>query len=147
MYMEALFVQKNLWEVVSGTGLHDVSNLEDALVLIKKNNYAYLDMVLTLGDHEHGLLETKDVEHIWRGMKQRCKESSLVRQLALVNKLFTWKCKRAENPDKWVQGWCDVLERIFGHASKSTRLLESSYVEQFSGRVRWSHHQTRLQQR
>ncbi|KAK9241569.1 hypothetical protein V1506DRAFT_446701, partial [Lipomyces tetrasporus] len=112
MYMEALSVQKSLWDIVSGTGFYDVTNLEDVCVIVKKNSYAYLDFVLTLGDYEPGLLETKDVQHIWRSMEERYKESSLTRQLELVNKLFTWKCKKSENPDKWVQEWCDVLKEF-----------------------------------
>ncbi|KAK9357612.1 hypothetical protein V1504DRAFT_471924 [Lipomyces starkeyi] len=100
MYMEALSVQKNLWDIVSGTGLYDVTNLEDVCVVVKKNSYAYLDFVLTLGDYEPGFME------------ERYKESSLTRQLKLVNKLFTWKCKKSENPDKWVQEWCDVLKEF-----------------------------------
>ncbi|KAK9364332.1 hypothetical protein V1509DRAFT_636723 [Lipomyces kononenkoae] len=58
--MEALFVQKNLWYIVSGMRVYNVYIPEDAAVVIKKNIYAYLDLVLTLGDHEPGLLESKD---------------------------------------------------------------------------------------
>ncbi|KAK9364331.1 hypothetical protein V1509DRAFT_636722 [Lipomyces kononenkoae] len=45
-------------------------------------------------------------------MRTRYRESSLLRQLDLVNKLFTWKCKKTESPDKWVQEWCDVLKEF-----------------------------------
>ncbi|KAK9491452.1 hypothetical protein V1508DRAFT_421995 [Lipomyces doorenjongii] len=45
-------------------------------------------------------------------MEERYKESSLARQLELVSKLFTWKSKKSENPDKWLQEWCDVLKRF-----------------------------------
>ncbi|KAK9318696.1 hypothetical protein V1517DRAFT_267479, partial [Lipomyces orientalis] len=112
MYMEALFVQKSLWDVVSGSGFYDVTNVTDAAIVIKKNSFAYLDFVLTLGDYEPGLLETKDVQHIWRSMEERYRLSSLSRQLELVNKLFTWKCKKTDNPDKWVQEWCDTLKEF-----------------------------------
>ncbi|KAK9481896.1 hypothetical protein V1527DRAFT_486185 [Lipomyces starkeyi] len=88
MYMEPLSVQENLWDIVSGTGFYDVTNLEAVCVVIKKNSYAYLDFVLTLGDYEPGLLEIKDVQQIWLSMEERYKESSLTRQLELVNKLL-----------------------------------------------------------
>ncbi|KAK9312298.1 hypothetical protein V1524DRAFT_341086, partial [Lipomyces starkeyi] len=50
--------------------------------------------------------------HIWRSMDGSYKVSSLTRQLELVNKLFSWKCKKTDNPDKWVHEWCDVLKEV-----------------------------------
>ncbi|ODQ70280.1 hypothetical protein LIPSTDRAFT_5749 [Lipomyces starkeyi NRRL Y-11557] len=104
MYMEALHVHRGVWDVVSGLGDYNPTNLEDAVVITKKNNIAYLDMIISLGDQEPGLLLTKDAQHIWNSMKTRYQQSSLVRQLAVVNRLFSWKCSNEANPDKWVQG-------------------------------------------
>ncbi|KAK9428538.1 hypothetical protein V1505DRAFT_395097 [Lipomyces doorenjongii] len=66
MYMEALSVQKNLWDIVSGTGFY----------------------------------ERPKMCNTSSSMEERYKESSLARQLEL----------KSENPDKWVQEWCDVLK-------------------------------------
>ncbi|ODQ69675.1 hypothetical protein LIPSTDRAFT_6860 [Lipomyces starkeyi NRRL Y-11557] len=139
MYMEALSVQKNLWDIVSGTGFYDVTNLEDVCVVVKKNSYAYLDFVLTLSDYEPGLLESKDVQHIWRSMEERYKESSLTRQLELVNKLFTWKCKKSENPDKWVQKWCDVLKEFLNMQTDKEDfwkvVMLNNFPEEYAGAI------------
>ncbi|KAK9372620.1 uncharacterized protein V1513DRAFT_460418 [Lipomyces chichibuensis] len=93
MYMEALHVRRGVWDVVSGMGEYNPAILEDAI-------------------QEPGLLLTKDVQHIWKSMKTRYQHSSLVRQLALVNRLFSWKCPNEANPDKWVQEWCDLLKEF-----------------------------------
>ncbi|KAK9311058.1 hypothetical protein V1524DRAFT_450508 [Lipomyces starkeyi] len=84
------------WDVVSAI-------LEDAIVITKKNNIANLDMIITLQDTEPSLLLTKDAQHIWKSMKTRYQQPSLVRWLALVNRLFSWKYPNEANPDKWVQ--------------------------------------------
>ncbi|ODQ70261.1 hypothetical protein LIPSTDRAFT_6344 [Lipomyces starkeyi NRRL Y-11557] len=112
MYMEALHVHRGVWDVVSGLGSYNPGVLEDATVITKKNNIAYLDMIITLVDQEPGLLLTKDAQHIWKSMKTRYQQPSLVRQLALVNRLFSWKCPNEANPDKWVQEWCDLLKEF-----------------------------------
>ncbi|KAK9242238.1 hypothetical protein V1506DRAFT_572118 [Lipomyces tetrasporus] len=110
MYMEALSVQKNLWDIVSGTGFYDVTNLEDASVVIKKNNYAYLDFVLTLGDYEPGVLETNNTS----GAK-------------------------SENPDQWVQEWCDVLKRFLNMQTDKEDfwkvVMLNNFPEEYGGAI------------
>ncbi|KAK9234123.1 hypothetical protein V1525DRAFT_82836 [Lipomyces kononenkoae] len=51
-------------------------------------------------------------------MKTRYQQSSLARQLAVVNRLLSW------NPDKWVQEWCDLLKELL---SLQVRDLEGCY--------------------
>ncbi|KAK9427008.1 hypothetical protein V1505DRAFT_359218 [Lipomyces doorenjongii] len=92
MYMEALCVHRGVWDVVSGLGAYNPADLEDATVITKKNNIVYLDMIIT--------------------MRTRYQQHSLVRQLALLNKLFSWKCPNEANADKWVQEWCDQLKEF-----------------------------------
>ncbi|KAK9310861.1 hypothetical protein V1524DRAFT_463205 [Lipomyces starkeyi] len=63
-------------------------------------------------------------------MGNRYQQTSLTRQLALVNKLFTWKCQSDQNVDKWVQEWCDVLKEFLnlqeGAVNDTIVLLEIS---------------------
>ncbi|ODQ73992.1 hypothetical protein LIPSTDRAFT_276929 [Lipomyces starkeyi NRRL Y-11557] len=111
MYMEALFMHKGTWDVVSGTGMYNPHDFEDATIIVKKNNLALLDLIVTLGNQEPGLLATKDAQHIWKSMENRYQQT-LTRLLALVNTLFTWKCQSDQNVDKWVQESCDVLKEF-----------------------------------
>ncbi|KAJ8097565.1 hypothetical protein POJ06DRAFT_261739 [Lipomyces tetrasporus] len=58
MYMEALSVQKNLWDSKRDRVLRQFGRCVRSY---QEEQFAYLDFVLTLGDNEPGLLETKDV--------------------------------------------------------------------------------------
>ncbi|KAK9481700.1 hypothetical protein V1527DRAFT_486376 [Lipomyces starkeyi] len=99
MYMEALHVHRGEWDVVSGLGSYNSDDLEDANVITKKNNIA-------------GLGTRSPPDNIWKSMKTRYQQPSLVRQLAFVIRLFSWKCPNEANPDKWVQEWCDLLKEF-----------------------------------
>ncbi|KAK9311786.1 hypothetical protein V1524DRAFT_450113 [Lipomyces starkeyi] len=70
--------REGFWDVVSGLGRYNPDALEDATVITKKNNTAYFDMIVTLGDQEPDLLLTKDAQHIWKSMKTRYQQPSLV---------------------------------------------------------------------
>ncbi|KAK9257504.1 hypothetical protein V1519DRAFT_477743, partial [Lipomyces tetrasporus] len=72
-------------------------------------------------------------------MEERYKESSLTRQLELVNKLFTWKCKKSENPDKWVQEWCDVLKEFLNMQTDKEDfwkvVMLNNFPEEYAGAI------------
>ncbi|KAK9481748.1 hypothetical protein V1527DRAFT_455710 [Lipomyces starkeyi] len=65
MYMEALFMHKGTSDMISGMGIYNTLNVEDAAVIVRKNNAALLDLIVILGNQEPGLLATKDAEHFW----------------------------------------------------------------------------------
>ncbi|KAK9481787.1 hypothetical protein V1527DRAFT_499547 [Lipomyces starkeyi] len=86
-------------------------------------------------DVEPGLLLTQDAQHIWKSMRTRYQQHSLVRQLALVNKLFSWKCRNEANPDKWVQEWCDLLKEFLSLQVRQEDFWKISVMHRFAKSV------------
>ncbi|KAJ8098930.1 hypothetical protein POJ06DRAFT_181990, partial [Lipomyces tetrasporus] len=132
-------IQRGVWDIISGAGMYNVQNIEDAAVIIKKNSMAYLDLAITLGDKEPGLLGTKDAHPIWKSMESRYRQTTLTRQLALVNKLFNWKCNMNQNPDKWVQDWCDTLKEFLNLQANAEEfwkvVMLNNFPPEFGGAI------------
>ncbi|KAK9311349.1 hypothetical protein V1524DRAFT_411807 [Lipomyces starkeyi] len=60
-------------------------------------------------------------------------------QQELVKKLFTWKCKKSENTDKWVQEWCDVLKEFLNMQTDKEDfwkvVMLNNFPEEYGGAV------------